>query len=332
MQAVVVVIAPIQRIVRQRLPTVIAVPVEAVGHGELVIRVAEVVAEEYAVVQPARLDVADGVLPALPAAHVHLNGNAPLALVHGEAVVPVVAAALRPLLQLLGEDEVDVLADDGELEAAGVQGLQLRHLAVGSRGVGAGRPRRRGYAPPRPALLHLIVLRMDDEHAVMVGGEAALPPAVAVVIVTVDTGKGVGLLDQLTGGVLRIGGAVQLVGGRIAAIEVYGEGIRFAVGQPVAGAAQIDGDHKGEGLAVFTVPVAVLVAEPQEGFVVLRAPVGIQDVQLLQHIRQGSRGQGQFSFVVDDEGLVGVDDLGQHLRRDAHIINAADLVIAPVHA
>ena len=52
----------------------------------------------------------------------------------------------------------------------------------------------------------------------------------------------------------------------------------------------------------------------------------------MQHIRQGSRGQGQFSFVVDDEGLAGVDDLGQHLRRDAHIINAADLVIAPVHA
>ena len=332
MQAVVVVIAPIQRIVRQGRPTVIAVPVEAVGHGELVIRVAEVVAEEHAVVQPARLDVADGVLPALPAAHVHLDGNAPLALVRGEAVIPVIAAALRPLLQLLWEDEMDVLADDGELEAAGVQGLQLRHLTVGSRGVGAGRPRRRGYAPPRPALLHLIALRMDDEHAVMVGGEAALPPAVAVVIVTVDTGKGVGLFDQLTGGVLRVGGAVQLVGCNVVAVEVYGESIRLAVGQPVAGVAQINGDHKGEGLTVFTVPVAVLVAEPQEGFVVLRAPVGIQDVQLLQHIRQGSRGQGQFFFVVDDEGLVGVNDLGQHLRRDAHIINAADLVIAPVHA
>ena len=121
--------------------------------------------------------------------------------------------------------------------------------------------------------------------------------------------------------------------GELEAAGVQGSQLRhLAVGQPVAGAAQIDGGHKGEGLTAPAVPVAVLVAEPQEGFVVLRAPVGIQDVQLLQHIRQGSRGQGQFSFVVDDEGLVGVNDLGQHLRRDAHIINAADLVIAPVHA
>ena len=61
---------------------------------------------------------------------------------------------------------------------------------------------------------------MDDEHAVVVGGEGALPPAVAVVIVTVDTGKGVGLPDQLAGGILRIGGAVQLVGCNVVAVEV----------------------------------------------------------------------------------------------------------------
>ena len=285
MQAVVVGVAPIQRVVRQRLSAVIAVPGEAVGHGAFLIKVAEVVAEEHAVIQTARLDVADGVLPAVAAAHVHLDGNTALALVHGKAVVPVVAAALRPLLQLLGEDEMDVLADDGELEAAVIQGLQLQYLAVGGRGVGTGRPRRRGHAVPRPIHLHLIAGGLDEERAVVIGGEGAPPPCIAVALVlAVDEGDSVGLLDQLAGSVLRVGGAVQLVGGRIAAVEVYGEGIRLAVGQLIAFAAQIDGGYKGAGLPFFAVPVAEFVTEPQEGFIVLRASVGVQDVQLLQHV------------------------------------------------
>ena len=161
-----------------------AVPVKAVVHRLFIGRIAEIVTKEHAVAQRAVVAVADSPLPTVAAAQIHLYGDAARRRLLDKPVIPVIAAALFPLLQLNGEGEVNILVQHGELKAVlaecivVIQRLQGLVRPSGLDGLIAGMPSRQRHTVPRPVLLYIVNLGRDNEHSVMVRRELIHAPTV----------------------------------------------------------------------------------------------------------------------------------------------------------
>ena len=317
-----------------------AVPVKAVVHRLFIGRIAEIVTKEHAVAQRAVVAAADGVLPAVAAAHVHLYGDTARLRLMNEPVIPIVAAALFPLLQRNGEGEVNILIQHGELKALAVftvlgiviQLLQGLVRPSGLDGLIAGMPVRQRHTVPRPVLLYIVIRWRDDEHSVMVRRELIHPPA--VVVTRLDPiSDCILLLHQSRADLVLILRTVQLECRVVVDLPAQLERICQVFRQLVVRLSQERPHTEGIRIPRRAVAVPVFQLEPQKRTIFL-ALAHIHARQLVCHGTNRPGGDHHICppRAVQDDRLIDPDHFVQHVLRDTHILHAANLVMPPVHA
>ena len=318
-----------------------AIPVKAIIHGLLIVGIPEVVAEEHAVAQRAVVAAADGVLPAVAAAHVHLYGDTARLRLLNEPVIPIVAAALFPLLQRNGEGEVNILIQHGELKALAIftvlgiviQLLQGLVRPSGLDGLIAGMPVRQRHTVPRPVLLYIVIRWRDNEHSVMVRRELIHPPA--VVVTRLDPiSDCILLLHQSRADLVLILRAVQLECRVVVDLPAQLERICQVFRQFIVRLSQERPHTEGIRIPRRAVAVPVFQLEPQKCTIFL-ALAHIHARQLVCHGTNRPGGDHHICppRAVQQHGLVGCRHLLQHLVGDAYVLHStAGLVMPPVRA